>query len=272
MVSVVIPTYNRCPFLLDVLISGYLRQSLVREIIIVDDCSDDGTCEAIKRLDVSKIRCLRNEKHFGLPFSRNKGIANSTCDFILFGEDDLYITKGHVEVLFKELHSHTLDIIAPRLISVISRSMVFKSGTAKPGQVIDMKTLTGNFDVWTEDTILVPFVHSCALIRAKVFAEERYYKGFKGNAFREETDFYLRCYAKGKRIGFTTRTAAYHLKNPETRMHGCGSNKSMKYRIQKHLNNLIFLYRNRKVIAQLTSDNIWKHELMFIGNSFKGKK
>lgn len=88
MVSVIIPTYNRCE-LLKRSVDSVLNQTYSDfELIIVDDGSTDGTEELIKSYGDDRIRYIRNERNCGAHVSRNNGIKAAKGQFIAFQDSD----------------------------------------------------------------------------------------------------------------------------------------------------------------------------------------
>ena len=88
LVSVIIPTYNR-KNLLDISINSVLNQTYQNfEIIIVDDNSNDGTDDYIKKINHDKIQYIKNKESMYAPTSRNIGILHSKGDLISFLDDD----------------------------------------------------------------------------------------------------------------------------------------------------------------------------------------
>ncbi|WP_299938752.1 glycosyltransferase family 2 protein [uncultured Pelagimonas sp.] len=87
-ISVVIPTYNRCDFLLACLETVFSQQRLPDEVIVVDDGSNDGTREALAmRKDVTFIE----QDNAGPGAARNRGAAAATGDYLAFlDSDDLW--------------------------------------------------------------------------------------------------------------------------------------------------------------------------------------
>jgi glycosyltransferase involved in cell wall biosynthesis len=84
-VSVVITTYNRARFLQRAIESA-LGAASDLEVIVVDDCSTDDTPEVCaNRSDIRYVRLNNNQ---GLANARNVGIAESSCEFIAFLDDD----------------------------------------------------------------------------------------------------------------------------------------------------------------------------------------
>ena len=91
-ISVIIPTYNRCEYLLQMIESIQLMRGVTFEIIIIDDNSNDNTKESIARLGASNIKYLVNSSNMGCAFSRRKGYKLSKGEFIVFADDDDFYT------------------------------------------------------------------------------------------------------------------------------------------------------------------------------------
>jgi len=81
------------------------------EIIIVDDCSVDGSYEYLSMLKNKKIRLYRNEKNMGLGYTRNILLNYVTGDYVLFLDPDDYIELDLLERLDEILKKEALDII-----------------------------------------------------------------------------------------------------------------------------------------------------------------
>ena len=92
-VSVVVPAYN-CKRTIEAAVSSVLAQTYPHfEILVVDDCSTDGTADCLRRLQQQdpRIKVLRNPVNSGVSFSRNNGVRHASCDWIAFLDgDDLW--------------------------------------------------------------------------------------------------------------------------------------------------------------------------------------
>lgn len=89
-VSVIIPTYNRKNTLKRA-IDSVLNQTYKNfEIIIVDDCSTDGTLEYITELygALENLIYIRNDKNLGPSASRNVGALHASGTYLAFQDSD----------------------------------------------------------------------------------------------------------------------------------------------------------------------------------------
>ncbi len=90
-VSVIITTFNRRDFVGEA-IESVLRQKFYDyEIIVVDDGSTDGTCDALKKYNNINYCYQENQ---GISRARNQGIKLARGEFISFlDSDDLWLPK-----------------------------------------------------------------------------------------------------------------------------------------------------------------------------------
>ncbi len=94
--SVIIPTFNRAEFILEVLKSVQNQSVGVGEIIVVDDGSTDNTKELLRRENIVYIY----QENSGVSVARNLGIKKAKHEWIAFlDSDDIWHkdkTKEHV--------------------------------------------------------------------------------------------------------------------------------------------------------------------------------
>ncbi len=101
-ISILIPCFNEVETIEEILNKIHnLKSSLVFEIIVIDDCSTDGTYLVLKeKCKNLYTTLLKNEKNYGKGYSVRKGIENCTGDFILIQDADLeYDPKDYQKVL-----------------------------------------------------------------------------------------------------------------------------------------------------------------------------
>ncbi len=82
-VSFVVMSYNHCAFIGDC-IAGILQQdeAIDVEIIVVDDCSQDGTEERVRSFDDKRIVFVRHEKNTGHVQTAHDGFARVRGRFV----------------------------------------------------------------------------------------------------------------------------------------------------------------------------------------------
>ncbi len=92
LVSVVIPTCNRSALVTETIESAFAQNYRPVEIVVVDDESTDDTESVIQALQQRspegvELRYFRQTKS-GAPAARNRGVRNTTGEFIVFMDDD----------------------------------------------------------------------------------------------------------------------------------------------------------------------------------------
>ncbi len=94
LVSVIMPSYNTAKYIVDA-IESVLAQTYAKwELVIIDDCSTDGTENVVKRYSDSRIKYIRNSKNVGAAISRNKAIAIARGEWIAFlDSDDIWMPE-----------------------------------------------------------------------------------------------------------------------------------------------------------------------------------
>lgn len=86
--SVIIPLYNKAPYVRKT-VESVLGQTLGDyELIIIDNGSNDGSSEIVAEFTDPRIRIVRLEKNVGVSNARNKGVSISTSPYITFLDAD----------------------------------------------------------------------------------------------------------------------------------------------------------------------------------------
>ena len=113
LVSIVMPTYKCGRFIVESIKSVQAQTYQNWELIIVDDCSDDGTNELVLDLkkDDSRINLFQNVVNSGAAVSRNVALRNAKGYWIAFlDSDDLWEpTKLERQIRFMEEHGYAFS-------------------------------------------------------------------------------------------------------------------------------------------------------------------
>jgi glycosyltransferase involved in cell wall biosynthesis len=180
-VSAIIPTYN-CAHLLPQAIESAIHQShSLREIIVVDDGSTDRTEECVRPY-LSRIRYVKQENR-GLAGARNRGIRESTAEFVAFLDaDDVWLFEKTEKQLsaFRSSPDAALAFTDASVISPSGKSMpTFMFGKdARDGYV---------FDALLRSSFILP---STVMIRRSCLEEVGLFD--EGLRYVEDVDLWLR--------------------------------------------------------------------------------
>ncbi len=119
--SIIIPAYNYA-HTLERALNSVLTQKLDNtELLIINDGSNDNTVEVIERLNRTAPNAFRaiHQNNSGLAATRNKGIAESNGDFLIFLDADDELAENALEYLEQAIDQHpSIDMIIGAHISV----------------------------------------------------------------------------------------------------------------------------------------------------------
>ncbi len=112
--SVVIPVYNEAATLKELLESvAAVDAGIEKEIVIVDDCSTDGTREVLKALAVEHPvwRILFHEHNRGKGAALRTGFAAASGDVVLIQDADLEYDPREYPLLLKPIREGHADVV-----------------------------------------------------------------------------------------------------------------------------------------------------------------
>ncbi|MGD0575780.1 MAG: glycosyltransferase [Anaerolineales bacterium] len=104
LVSVIIPAYNKAPYVTQAVKSVLGQDYPHREIIVVDDGSTDGTAEVLKAQ--AKELTYVHQSNQGPAAARNRGLRIAQGEFILFLDADDFLLPGALSAHIRQLLSH----------------------------------------------------------------------------------------------------------------------------------------------------------------------
>lgn len=107
MVSIIIPSYNRKDTIMKS-VNSVLEQTYTDiEVIVVDDCSTDGTEELISSIKNSKLKYIKCSQNNGVAEARNIGLENARGRYIAFNDSDDIWDKTKLELQLKEFEKNS---------------------------------------------------------------------------------------------------------------------------------------------------------------------
>lgn len=153
-VSVIAPIYQAKNYIRPCVDSLLFRQGIDDlEVILVDDCSPDGTYEYARECykDNSRVKVLQQEKNGGPGEARNRGIREARGEYIVFCDiDDLY-QDGSIGEMVETAEQTRADVYWPTVcymsvadplpddLSVLSEEQLLKIGYVTPETAENME-------------------------------------------------------------------------------------------------------------------------------------
>lgn len=111
LVSIVLPTFNRCE-MLPYALESILSQTYPNfEVIIVDDHSGDDTTEVAKTFTDPRVTYLRNEQNMKLPRTLNRGFAAARGDYMTWTSDDNMYTENAIQKMVECARENQCDFV-----------------------------------------------------------------------------------------------------------------------------------------------------------------
>lgn len=222
-ITILIPTFNRIRAL-EAVWPSYMGHPDVARIVVVDDGSTDGTARRVRALAETApipVDVIVHDRQKGQPASRMTAISAATTEWVLFGEDDVWLSANYCSTLLSEARKLDASVIAGRIVTALVPGEFSESCLADPpspvrsaSEIFDLNSMDAVFSERTSEPVRAPYLHSIALIRRELFDEVKFDDWYAGNSWREETDFYLSAGTAGARIWFSPNTVCFHLRGP----------------------------------------------------------
>lgn len=112
-VSVIIAAYNVEKYIAETVNSVVAQTLKDIEIIIVDDCSTDGTFEIISKLAAldSRIKIVRHEKNRSVNVSRISGLKSACGEYVMYLDGDDCLASDACEKAYNAIKSENVDML-----------------------------------------------------------------------------------------------------------------------------------------------------------------
>ena len=106
--SVIIPIYNEsatCSLLIEKVKSVPIQ----KQIIVVDDCSTDGSGNILKEID--DIELIRHQVNRGKGFAVQSALPHIKGDFVILQDGDLEYNPADYEKMLNQLENDSTDVV-----------------------------------------------------------------------------------------------------------------------------------------------------------------
>lgn len=207
-ISVVLPTYNRADALRETF-PLLLELDGIDEVVVVDDGSRDGAAAVLAGFDDPRVRVIRHEHNRGSPAARNTGLAAARGEWVLLTDDDCRLPRDYALVLRRAALEHGADLVsAPWLHTHPGDDLDAALEQGRRGAV-DFIGPWSTHAAFPRAPVRTPFLPPHVLLRRAVAQRLRYHEGYEGNAWREETSFFIDAVEQGFVALLTPETASF---------------------------------------------------------------
>ena len=114
-ISIIIPMYNVEEYVGECLDSILVQTFKDYEVIIVDDCSTDNSCDVVESYMSKfngKLNLIKSKKNSGgCAVPRNIGLSHANGKYIFFLDSDDLIVKTGLAELYKVAEDYQADVI-----------------------------------------------------------------------------------------------------------------------------------------------------------------
>jgi len=256
--SVIIPLYNKAPYVANAIQSVLAQTFTDYELVIVDDGSKDDSAEiATKAINGCKNCRLLHQENTGVSMARNNGVAASHGDYLCFLDADDWWEPAFLEEMSKFIEEFPDAGIYGTNYTIVNETK-HKTRTAKIGVDDGFEKGYINYCQAYAKTMFMPLWTGAICIPRKVFNETQ---GFpKGIKLGEDFLLWIRIALKYK-VAFLNKPLAYYNQDVDLANRGVGR----LHKQEEHmLWNLDFLAEEEKTNPDLKQliDNLRTYDLM----------
>lgn len=208
-ISVIVPHYNGFEQLERCVSSLEQSTGINMEIIIVDDCSTDGSIELIQlRHPLVKVTETRSNSGFGT--ACNHGFKTATGEYVIFLNNDTEVDPGWAYNLISTMMKYNFSIGTPKILFLENKNVINAEGGSCDRLGMGVNRNNGLLDYKNSNEVSTTFYGSaCLAIKTSLFDklngfDESYYM------YNEDVDLCWRARLLGYNTLYVPSSIVYH--------------------------------------------------------------
>ena len=208
---IVVPVYNEATTIAEV-IRTVLAQPLVKEVVVVEDGSSDGTWEALQPLPPAdaRVKIYRHEVNQGKGAALRTGFSKATAPIVLVQDADLEYDPGEYPSLAGPIISGKADVVfGSRFTGSDAHRVLYYWHSVGNKMLTTLSNMATDLNLTDLETCYKTFRRE--VIQKIIIEENRF--GFepeitakvarlKLRIYEVAVSYYGRTYAEGKKIGW----------------------------------------------------------------------
>ena len=210
-VGIMMPVFNEEATIARV-VELVLAQHPVKELVIVDDCSSDGTFSVLKKLEGSdpRIRLFKHEKNMGKGAALRTAMSHVSAPIVLIQDADMEYDPSEYHLLLKPILADRADVVfGSRFMGSSSHRVLYYWHSLGNKFLTTVSNMFTNINLTDMETCYKAF--RLDVIRRITVEEDRF--GFEPEItakvarlgvriYEVGISYYGRTYAEGKKIGW----------------------------------------------------------------------
>lgn len=238
LISVVVVVWNGVKYIDECLQSVITQEGHRYEIIVIDNCSQDGSAAHICD-NYPDITLIRNSENLGFTRGVNQGIEIATGDIVYLLNQDAILQPDHFTEIIQGLNDHETGIAGCKILYPESTTLQHAGGILHDNGLTDHygagEDDTGQFD---EDRDVAYVTGAAFAIKRSLIDEIGVFDPRYSPAYFEELDYCLRTTRAGYRIRYLHKAVAFHHESTST------GKFSQRFYYLYHRNRLKFILKH----------------------------
>lgn len=211
--SVIIPNWNG-RHLLEICLPSIQKQSIKNfEVIVVDNGSQDGSVDYIKKY-FPKVKIITLDKNYGFAKAINMGIKQSCGKYLILLNNDTEVDKNYLEHLVKTGQTHPeVSFVAAKMLNFYNRNIIDSAGDAVDAVGHSYNIGLGEKDEerFNKEGEVFLVTAGGSLYKKEVFEKVGLFDEDYGT-YMEDVDLGLRAQLAGFKGWYTPKAVLYHMR------------------------------------------------------------